>query len=432
MDVNKILEMLEKEDKPFAPGKRETVAKESLVSACNGDYDAINRLLEEDIAIDERSYQKSKAPIKKPMKGSKESFDKKPAKECDATPVGVENPIPSPVRKKEAKEEDLSDKLLKELQANEATAEVDWAYDDDVELQDDLKEQFEGYNIQYSVDKEEGPSGWPVIKLTGDLKEIKRWLSESGYNNGYPEDDDLYITSEEACAAESTTDKSPMKGTTDDIVHGKPINFKSQNNKFETSESKEVGNANAMNEKQTQKAAGEEVISVVDDSLFPQDMEFDEEAFAELYGLDPETVNATYVAEEDNIPEHIEIRFKEGENDVLLKLMDDGSLVEEVNAEIVEEPRFEATITQDEDGNYILLISDATVANDSVMSEEDGVKNSEGDLDSVDEAGKDRTDEFVEGAGLDLDSEYSVAHKMKPAKNAADKIKDPTVLPVNK
>ena len=64
------------------------------------------------------------------------------------------------------------------------------------------------------------------------------------------------------------------------------------------------------------------------------------------------------------------------------------------------------------------------------MSEEDGVNQSEGDTDSEDEDGLGRTDEFVEGAGLDLDSEYSVAHDIKPAKNAADKIKEPTELPV--
>lgn len=358
MDVEKILEMLEREDKPFTPVKRPQVAKESLVRACNGDYDDINRLLEEDIAIDDRQYREAFEAKKTILKSSKESLEKKTAEECEAAPVGVENPIPSPVRKR-ADEEELSDKLLKEL------------------------------------DKEDG--------------EVK---------------------ADEACAAESTTEKSPMKGTTDDIVKNKPIDFKSKNNGFETQVAPDTGKAYAMTEKQTQKAAGEELISTKDGSIFPEDIDFDEAAFADLFGLDVDDVSAMYVEEQDNIPEHIEIRFKEGENEVLLKLMDDGTLVEEVNAEIVEEPRFTASIEQDDEGNFILLVSDATDTVDNTMSEEDGVNQSEGDTNSEDEDGLGRTDEFVEGAGLDLDAEYSIAHDMKPAKNAADKIKDPTELPV--
>ena len=116
MDVEKILEMLEKEDVPFNVFKRPQVAKESLVSACNGDYDAINRLLEEDIAIDERVY--STRPTKRFSRSSKESIGRV-AKE-DSTPIGVDNPIPSPVRKK-ANEETLSDKMIRGLDSVSAT-----------------------------------------------------------------------------------------------------------------------------------------------------------------------------------------------------------------------------------------------------------------------------------------------------------------------
>lgn len=382
MDVNKILEMLEREDKPFIQAKRPQVAKESLIKACNGDYDDINRLLEEDIAIDDKAYGTSRRVVK----FSKESCEKKPVKECDATPVGVDNPIPSPVRKR-ADEEDLADKMLKTLDAAE----------EDVANSDNFEDKFKHLISEYKA--KEGAKA---------ISDIKRVLAEL----------------DGEAASESVTEESPMKGTTDDIVKGKTLNLK-KNTTFETQVAPETGNADAMTEVQTQKAAGEELIITKDESVFPQDVEFDEEAFAELFGLDVDDVSAMYVEEEDNIPEHIEIRFKEGENEVLLKLMDDGSLVEEVNAEIVEEPRFSASIEQDDEGNFILLVSDATAVVEPAvpMSEEDG--------EGLDEDGLDETKEFVEGAGLDLDSEYADSHGIKPAEDATTKIKDPTELPVN-
>lgn len=382
MDVNKILEMLEREDKPFVQAKRPQVAKESLIKACNGDYDDINRLLEEDIAIDDKAY----GTIRKTVKLSKESCEKKPVKECDATPVGVDNPIPSPVRKR-ADEEDLADKMLKTLDAAE----------EDIANSDNFEDKFRHLISEYKAKK--------GAKAISDIKKVLAELDDNA-------------------ASESVTEESPMKGTTDDIVKGKALNLK-KNTTFETQVAPETGKAGAMTEVQTQKAAGEELITTKDESVFPQDVEFDEEAFAELFGLDADDVSAMYVEEEDNIPEHIEIRFKEGENEVLLKLMDDGSLIEEVNAEIVEEPRFSASIEQDDEGNFVLLVSDATatVEPDVPMSEEDG--------EGHDEDGLDETKEFVEGAGLDLDSEYADSHGIKPAKDATTKIKDPAKLPVN-
>jgi hypothetical protein len=426
MDVEKILEMLEKEDKPFVPTKRPQVAKESIVRACNGDYDDINRLLEEDIAIDDRQYREAFTSKKITLKSSKESLEKKTAEECDATPVGVENPIPSPVRKR-ADEEDLSDKLLRELdkeadeasteEAEQVVREVDGfvVVDDAGEVRNSFLTHEEAEDWLYPLDNAAKSRNFTI--KPGKVKVIV--LSDQKKSGAG-----------EACAAESTTEKSPMKGTTDDIVKNKPIDFKSKNNGFETQVAPDTGKAYAMNEKQTQKAAGEELISTKDGSVFPEDIDFDEAAFADLFGLNVDDVSAMYVEEQDNIPEHIEIRFKEGDNEVLLKLMDDGTLVEEVNAEIVEEPRYTASIEQDDEGNFILLVSDAIDTVEGTMSEEDGVNQSEGDTDSEDEDGLGRTDEFVEGAGLDLDSEYSVAHDIKPAKNAADKIKEPTELPV--
>lgn len=369
MDVNKILEMLEREDKPMAPRKREQVAKESVVRACNGSYDDINRLLEEDIAIDEKMYRQSRS-IARP---SKESLQSSNEEDGGATAVTVENPIPSPVMKKKATEE---------TDCNNC-------------------KEFEKNGKKYKVSYGKGENG--EFKIT-DIMEV----------------------SEEAFAGESTTEKSPMKGTTDDIVKSKPIDFKSKNNGFETDVSKETGKANAMNEKQTIKAAGEELIETKKESVFPESFEFDEEAFAELFGLNPEEVSGTYVEEDDNVPEHVEIRFKEGENDVLLKYMDDGSIIEEVNAEVVETPRFSASMEQDDEGNFLLLISSADDLGDGT-----DIPKSEGEGDATDEGGQDGTKEFVEEAGLDLDAEYSDDHRIKPAKNAADKIKDPTVLPVH-
>ena len=429
MDVNKILEMLEREEKPMIPKQRGQVAKESLVKATNGDYDAINRLLEEDIALDEKAYrQQFSIPSKEGFEGVKRKdqawvdYDLKHrkngvsnltkkdikrdgleldkwdnqvvAKECDgATPIGVNNPIPSPVMKKKANENYYEDFVDDPSRPNHSKISKIFDKGDD----------YFTYTEQ-------------LLKFMPD-EMIGKFIKEYGYDK---------TEAEEAFAGESTTEKSPMKGSTDDLVKSKPIDFKSKNNGFETSVSKETGNAKALNEKQTIKAAGEELIETKKDSVFPEELDFDEEAFAELFGLNPEEVSGMYVAEEDNIPEHIEIRFKEGENDVVLQYMDDGSIIEIVNAEIVETPRFSASIEQDDQGNFLLLISSADDLDDGTS-----IPKSEGEGDAVDEEGKERTEEFVEEAGLDLDSEYSKTHGIKPAKNAADKIKDPTQLPVH-
>lgn len=432
MDVNKILEMLEKEDKPMVPRKREQVAKESIVRACNGSYDDINRLLEEDIAIDEKAYRQRRYSARP----SKEELENKAtAKECDgATPVGVDNPIPSPVMKKRADEEagdsvDITDTFYSIIK-NGKGINADMmskisAKDGKFYIHKDFEEDFKKLNsneafaaedvYNASTGRWESDKPKPGYSSSNDKDLWDRVNSRNKRDYGY-----------EAFAAESTTEKSPMKGSTDDIVKSKPIDFKSKNNGFETDVSKETGDAKAMNEKQTIKAAGEELIETKKESVFPESFEFDEEAFAELFGLNPEEVSGTYVEEDDNIPEHVEIRFKEGENDVLLKYMDDGSIIEEVNAEVVETPRFSASMEQDDEGNFLLLISSADDIGDGT-----DIPKSEGEGDAMNEEGKEGTKEFVEEAGLDLDAEYSDEHGIKPAKNAADKIKDPTQLPVH-
>lgn len=468
MDVEKILEMLEKEDVPFNVFKRPQVAKESLVSACNGDYDAINRLLEEDIAIDERVY--NTRPAKRFSRSSKESIGRvakesleteKLSKFLDkalntSTNVIVTGNLAGTGISSELKNwaNSVGVNLYKVTSYdNIPSSEVVLLFDefdraDRREVQQ-AKSLMDRQNVLFSIILAQNSSNVDATvrskSMTLNIDDIlqgrvaKEDSTPIGVYNPIPSpvrkkaneetlSDKMIRALDSGSATESTSEKSPMKGSTDDIVKNKPINFKSQNNKFETQKAPETGKACAMTEKQTQKAAGEELISTKEDSIFPEELDFDTAAFAELFGLNEEDISAMYVEEEDNIPEHIEIRFKEGENEVLLQLMDDGSLIEEVNAEIVENPRFSASIEQDDEGNYILLVSDAT----DTVDEADDVVKSEEDSEGLDEEGLDRTEEFIEGAGLDLDSEYANTHNIKPAKDATTKIKDPTQLPVNK
>lgn len=393
VDTQKILAMLEVEDKPFAQKARGCVAKESLVKASGGDYDAINSLLEEDIALDERAY----APKQRIVAG-KPAAESINAKECDgAVAITPANPIPSPVEKKRSQKpsrESVKDGNFKYRGAEMCKTNGKW--------------MIQGFGESYNT-------------LEEAMAQVDEDIENGGIDYSMSVDDEIDLAS----ASESVTEESKMIGTTGG-EGGNPenkINFKSQNNGFETDEDIITGDAKAMNEKETVKAAGEELIETKSaDSVFPEEMDFDEEAFAELFGLNADEVSAQYVPEDENEPEHLEIRFKEGENEVLLKVKDNGEVEEVVNAEVAETPRFAISISPDEDGRYQLLISGANES-EAVMSEEDGTNQSEGDVDSEDENGDERTDEFVEGAGLDLDSEYSESHGMKPAKNAADKIK---------
>jgi len=38
--------------------------------------------------------------------------------------------------------------------------------------------------IDLVVVQDEGPSGWPEVKLTGDAEQIRAWLAASGYGDG--------------------------------------------------------------------------------------------------------------------------------------------------------------------------------------------------------------------------------------------------------
>lgn len=383
IDVEKIIKMLETEDRLTEVKPREAVAKESLLAACNGDYDAINALLEEDIAIDSREFASQNAPRvrarstaatesatpkKKGQAPAKESYglramrQKHGAKECDATPVTVENPIPSPVRKRQATE----------------------AYDPEFEYHG----EFAGKGVK------------------GEFAALAFDRIYKGLDNLYP-----YANSKIKDLPELNDDRN-------DEVDAEIMRLADKITKIAF---------DGVSTKDGKKSAKEEVVSVTaSESVFPEEIDFDEEAFAELFGLDAESVSVDYVPEEENEPEHIEIKFNENGNDVIIKIKDNGEVEEVVNAEIVEPSRFSAAIAPDEDGKFQLLVS---FADEGV--EEKAKTEGDPEAEGQDEDGNEDAEEIVEPAGLDMDAEYSDDHGIKPAKNAADKIKDPTVLPVN-
>lgn len=387
VDVEKILRMLETEDKPEVAKPRQAVAKESLLAAVNGDYDAINALLEEDISIDSkefaeqmtpRTYKRSTAATealraKKAQAPAKESCGVKalrkraqaPSKECDATSVTVENPIPSPVIKKNADEGVSKFLRVKRGVAKEEISDDEWI------------ERANSYD---------GPTeGWTDEKV-----------------REYFGDDAFYSSGDGILMGDQGWDGKVRR-------NGKVIGY------FDTDDAKVKRGV-----------AKEEIVSVSsNDSVFPEEIDFDEEAFAELFGLNADEVSVNYIPAEENEPEYIEVKFNEGGKDVLIKVKDNGEVEEVVDAEIVEPSRFSATIAPNEDGEYQLLISTAEEVEDKPKTEGDP------DAEGVDEEGGQDAEEIVEPAGLDMDAEYADDHGMKPAKNAADKIKEPTILPVN-
>lgn len=416
MDLNKIIEMLEREEKTPAMPKRESVAKESLIRASGGDYDAINSLLEEDIMIDEkqmfaRSHREKpvRESVVKPQlkrKIAKESAedvatensvdniadllkqaqdavksgdlkkaaqfardfanitetskDPKKAEECDSTPVGVDNPIPSPVRKKRAAEDDENcskSRCHKSRPQTEACAvEEDGTQENATEADNRQLQKYKGFEIMR-----------------------------------FAENDYVVLKDDEQCVNRHFDSADDAKKKIDE-----------------------------MSEKES--CATEEVLNPTEtDSVFPEEVDFDEEAFAELLGLAPEDILISYVQGEENEPEHFELRFKKEDKEVLLKLKNDGTTEEVVDARIIENPEFSYTITQDDEGNYILLVSPEEVEKDEEDSEP--VK-SENDTDPGDENGTDGSDEFIQENGLKLDGEYQRVRGEKAAKNASKPVKE--------
>lgn len=453
MDVDKILKMLEAEDKPFAKPRREVVAKESLIAATGGDYTSINNLLEEDLAIDERRTQQALRPMK----------FVKPAEENIGAVVDVDNPIPSPVKKanetvsndalskaKAAIREYLDDSrggypfadliLLENALPSDIPSEVledlvesGWLVPVSEEnpkvrsyMEETNMDTLENIEPMYKIKetsgfaKENTANSPPMAVWVKEKDEWKLWGGAHQKVKDYFESEEFL---KEASAKNKTTytdskvlpndGSSPAKESSDQAAQFKTsqnngfetdqskevgsfgadknvekIDFKSKNHRHETSESPEVGKAVVMTEKETEKAVGEAVVETRSDSAFPEEIDFDEEAFAELFDLDPETIDVAYIPAKENEAERLEVSFTADEDIYVIKILDTGSVEETVNAEIVDEPRFSAEIVQDDDGKFQLLISAAN--------------------EKTDEDGNEGSTEFVDGeAGLDLDEFFT-------------------------
>lgn len=99
--------------------------------------------------------------------------------------------------------------------------------------------------------------------------------------------------------------------------------------------------------------AGESVVET-GDSKFPEEFDFDAEAFAEEYSIDPETITCVFVEEDQDakIAEHVELSFTYEESTVILSIYADSTVTETVDAEEVD-AQFSANFAEeeDEDGN---------------------------------------------------------------------------------
>lgn len=190
-------------------------------------------------------------------------------------------------------------------------------------------------------------------------------------------------------------------------------------------------------EKSDEKSDAAEAVAAEDmtvetsvDAKFPENFNFDEEAFADAYEIDKETIACTYKPEdvEAKIAEHIEVSFTHDNANVVLNIYADGRVDETVDAEEIE-PQFTAEFEKrendegvEEDYLKLELIEDTGKGDDDkgvVKSEEDVITESEGDENHVDENGSSVTPEFIEEAGLNLDPFYSKKHKMKVADKGA-------------
>ena len=167
---------------------------------------------------------------------------------------------------------------------------------------------------------------------------------------------------------------------------------------------------------------------------FPDDFNFDEQAFADEYGIPVETISCVYVPEdpEAKVSEHIEVSFKFEDSTVTLSIMSDGTVNETVDAEVIEPAQFSSAFVEQEaeDGTktqvlVLTLVDEDTdgTGDGAVKSEEDTVTKSEGDENHTDEDGKGSTDEFVEEAGLDIDGFYADTHGMKKADRSVHEVK---------
>lgn len=162
------------------------------------------------------------------------------------------------------------------------------------------------------------------------------------------------------------------------------------------------------------------------DAGFPETFDFDDEAFAEEYGIDPETLQVMFVPEESEVPAHIEVSFKYEDSVVTLIVNADNSVAETVDAEVVEPAQFSANFAEVEDedgGKKMALLLDLVEEDGPVKSEEDAASKSEEETDPVDADGKAQSpEEFVQQAGLDLDEFHAKNAGIPVAPNPADRI----------
>lgn len=170
-------------------------------------------------------------------------------------------------------------------------------------------------------------------------------------------------------------------------------------------------------------ASSTEMVVEAQTENFPSTFDFDEEKFAEDYGIDKDSITCIHIAEdpEAKIEEHIEVSFKAVEDDkestVVLSIAPDMLVSETIDAEVIEPAQFAAAFVEEEDeqGEMRTRLVLTLVDDGEETVEETDVVMSEGDVDHVDENGDATTDEFVEEAGLNLDPFYSKQHDMKVA-----------------
>ena len=164
---------------------------------------------------------------------------------------------------------------------------------------------------------------------------------------------------------------------------------------------------------------------------FPESFNFDEKAFAEEYGIDPETLTCIYRPEDPDaqIAEAIEISFTYEDAKVVLTISADNSVAETVDAEEVD-PQFSAEFQQVENDDGVMedvfvlnLVEETGDEGEAVKSEGDEETKSEGDEKHKDEDGKGTTDEFIEEAGLNIDGFYADQHNLPKADKSVHEVK---------
>jgi len=166
------------------------------------------------------------------------------------------------------------------------------------------------------------------------------------------------------------------------------------------------------------------------ETAFPELINFDEEAFANEYGIDVETITAAYVemSEDGKIPEHLEISFEFEGSKVILAVYADGEVKETVDGEFIEPAQFRGRFEEEETEDGIvetflyLDLLDGEEEEDTYEADNEGPIKSEGDEEHFDEDGQATSDEFIEEAGLGEDEYYAKSHSLEVSKNPANRI----------